>query len=138
VTAASSEDPPHREHSLRYLIARHEHNRLELFTLFATSHREALPIFGAEQAARDFLRRGGLGGGWWVRESTTGELVSLLLGHLADVDSVALDPHPGLGAAELRSTSKKEFIDVLMGEPFVASYTVRKLSASNSAGGPNR
>jgi len=55
---------------------------------------------------------GGLGG------STAGELVSLLLGHLADVESVALDPHPEPSDAGLRGTSKKEFIDPLVGEPF--------------------
>jgi hypothetical protein len=108
-----------REHPLRYLIARRENNRLELLTLAATRCGEVLPVFGTERAARDFLRRGGYGDGWWVRESTTGELVSLLLGHLAGVDRVALDPRPGLPAAELRS--KKEFIDALMGGPLVIS-----------------
>ena len=106
-----------RERTLRYLIARRENSRLELLTLAATSHGEALPVFGTERAARDFLRRGGYGGGWWVRESTTGELVSLLMGHLADVDRVALDPNPGFSAPEagVPGTSKKEFIDGLMG-----------------------
>ena len=118
MTEASGESA-YRERSLRYLIARHEHNRLELLTLSTSSRGEALPIFGTEQAARDFLRRGGFGGGWRIRESTAGELVSLLLGQLASVDQVALDLRPGLGTAELRSTSKKEFIDVLMGESFV-------------------
>jgi len=109
-----------RGRPLRYLIARRENNRLELLTLAAMSREEALPVFSTERAARDFLRRGGFGGGWWVRESTTGELVSLLLGHVAGVDCVALDPRPGLvAAAELRS--KKEFIDVLMGGPLVSS-----------------
>ena len=114
---ASGEAASH-EHALRYLIARHENNRLELLTLAATSRGEALPVFGTERAASDFLRSGGFGGGWWVRESTAGELVSLLLGHLADVESVALDPHPGPPEAGLPGTSKKEFIDALMGEPF--------------------
>ncbi len=106
------------ERTLWYLIARHENNRLELLTVAATSRGETLPVFGTERAARDFLRSGGFGGGWWVRESTAGELVSLLLGHLADVESVALDPRPGPPDAGLPGTSKKEFIDALMGEPF--------------------
>jgi hypothetical protein len=121
-TEASSEEPAYGECSLRYLIARHENNRLELLTLTATYRGEAPPIFGTERAARDFLRGGDFGGGWQVRESTAGELVSLLLGQLAGVDHVALDLRPGHvapGAAELQSTSKKEFIDVLMGESFV-------------------
>jgi hypothetical protein len=110
---ARPEDPAPRERRLRYLIARRANNRLELLTLTAaTSRGEALPVFDTEWAARDFLRRGSFGGAWWVRESTTGELVSLLLGLLSRVERVALDPRPGLDA-ELRS--KKEFIDALIG-----------------------
>jgi hypothetical protein len=103
--------------SLRYLIARHEHNRLELLTVAAKPSGETLPVFCTERAALDFLRRGGFGGDWWVRESTAGELVSLLFGHLA-VDRVALDPPSELAATEeakLPGTSKKEFIAALMG-----------------------
>jgi hypothetical protein len=122
MSSAAEEAPPPRERRLRYLIARRASNRLQLLTLAATSGKEALPVFGTERAARDFLRHGGWGGAWWVRVSTTGELVSLLLGHLAGVDRVVLDPRPGL-AAELRN--KKEFIDALMGEPFKVSYTMR-------------
>jgi len=133
---ASGEAASH-ERTLRYLIARHEHNRLELLTLAATSRGEALPVFGTEQAARDFLHSGGFGGGWLVRESTAGELVSLLLGHLADVDTVALDPQPGLPDAGLPGTSKREFIDALMGDPSGALYAAPKPSAS-SLGGSER
>ena len=108
------------ERALRYLIARHEYNRLELLTLAATSRGEVLPVFGTERAARNFLCSGGFGGGWLVRESTAGELVSLLVGHLADVDGVALDPRPGPPDTGLQGASKKEFIDALMGEPFAS------------------
>jgi hypothetical protein len=106
--------------SLRYLIARRENTGLELLTLAAKPCGEALPVFGTERAARDFLRRGGFGGDWWVRESSTGELVSLLFGYLT-VDRVALDPPSGPDEAELPSTSKKEFIAALMGEPLAGS-----------------
>ena len=106
------------ERALRYLIARHENNRLELLTLAASPGGEVLPVFGTARAARDFLRDGGFGGGWSVRESSAGELVSFLLGHLADVESVPRDPRPGPPEAGLRGTRKKEFVDALMGEPF--------------------
>jgi hypothetical protein len=118
VTSGDEGEAASHELSLRYLIARHENNRLELLTLAAISGGEVLPVFGTERAARDFLRGGGFGGSWWVRESSAGELVSLLLGHLADVDIVALDPHPGPPDAGLQGKSKKEFIDALVGEPF--------------------
>lgn len=106
---------------LRYLIARLENNRLKVLTLTAGSCSEALPIFGSGQAAHDFLRRGGFGGGWRVRESTAGELISLLLGHLASVEEVVLDPRPGVSDARPEGPSKKDFIATLMGEPLLIS-----------------
>jgi hypothetical protein len=98
------------------LIARRENTGLELLTLAAKPCGEALPVFGTERAALDFLRRGDFGGDWWVRESSPGELVSLLFGYFT-VDRVTLDPPPEPDEAELPSTSKKEFIAALMGEP---------------------
>jgi hypothetical protein len=55
-----------------------------------------------------------------VRESTAGELVSLLVGFLPHVDRIALDPVFGVSAgdAEPRSTPKGEFVAVLMDERF--------------------
>ena len=105
--------------TVRYLIARRESTRLEVLTLCAHPGAEALPVFETEDTARAFLRGGGLGGTWWVRESTTGELVSLLVGHLPRVDLVVLDPALGVVAedAEQRSASKKEFVETLIGEP---------------------
>jgi len=88
-------EPAPRGRPLGYLISRHEHNRLELFAVAAAPRGEALLIFGSDRTAQGFLLGCGLGGGWGVRETTTGELVSLLLGHLANVETVALDPGPG-------------------------------------------
>ncbi len=133
MTSGDEGEAASHKRALRYLIARHENNRLELLTLAATSRGEVLPVFGSERAAREFLRGGGFGG-WWVRESSAGELVSLLLGHLADVKSVALDPGPGPPDTGLPGTSKKEFIDALVGEPFKAPSTVRKSSAGSLSG----
>jgi hypothetical protein len=111
------------EHSvpLRYLIARHENNRLRVLTLTAGSSGETLPVFGTGRAAHDFLRHGGFGGGWRVRESTAGELISLLLSHLASVERVVLNPRSAVSEAGLESTSKRDFIAALMGEPLLIS-----------------
>ena len=113
------------EHSvpLRYVIARLENNQLRVLTLTAESCGETLPVFGTGRAAHEFLRQGGFGGGWQVRESTAGELISLLMGHLADVESVALDPRPDLTVsdASLNSTSKRDFITALMDGPLSSS-----------------
>ncbi len=98
---------------LRYLIARREGNRLEVLTLDTRPSRETLPVFTGAGAARSFLRYAG--GDWRVRESTAGELVSLLSSCLPRVDRVALDP--AAGDAQPCSASKKEFVAALMGEP---------------------
>ena len=57
-----------------------------------------------------------------MRESTAGELVSILVGYLPHVDRVVLDPVFGVSAgdAEPQSPSKKEFVSVLLGEPLAA------------------
>jgi hypothetical protein len=105
-----------------YLIARREGNRLEVLTLAGQPHRDILPVFATAGAAWDFLRRGGAGGDWRVRESTAGELVSILVGHLPHVDRIILDPVFGVSAgdAEPQSSSKKEFVSALLGEPLGA------------------
>ena len=57
------------------------------------SWREALPVFSFEDEARMFLELGAPGG-WRVRETTAGELTSVLCGICANVDRVVLDPVP--------------------------------------------
>ena len=103
---------------LRYLISRLENNRLRVLTLAAG---ETLPVFGTRQAANDFLRDGGFGGGWQIRESTAGELISLLMGHLADVEVIALDPRSALSGARPKVTNKRDFITALMAGPLSTS-----------------
>jgi hypothetical protein len=123
-TETSPLEAGHREGPSRswYLIARREGNRLEVLTLAGQPHRDILPVFATAGAAWDFLRRGGAGGDWRVRESTAGELVSILVGHLPHVDRIILDPVFGVSAgdAEPQSSSKKEFVSALLGEPLGA------------------
>jgi hypothetical protein len=123
-TEASPRGAGHREGPSRswYLIARREGNRLGVLTLAGQPCRDILPLFTAAGLARDFLRHGGVGEDWRVRESTAGELVSILVGHLPHVDRIVLDPVFGVSAgdAEPQSTSKKEFVSALLGEPLAA------------------
>ncbi len=56
MTSGDEGEAASHEHGLRYLIVRHENNRLELLTLAATSGAEVLPVFGTERAAHAFLR----------------------------------------------------------------------------------
>jgi hypothetical protein len=61
---------------------------------------KALSVLSSGMLARGFLRCGDLGPEWRVRESHSGELVSLLLGPYTDVISIRLNPLPGPLAAE--------------------------------------
>lgn len=101
-----------------YLISCRQNNRLRVLTVFSASGRETVPVFGTEEAAKSFLGCGGFGPGWRVRETTAGELISLLLSHLHDVDLVSTDPS-GPTDMGLVGSSKKEFISILMGEPLL-------------------
>lgn len=108
---------------LRHLIVRRDNNRLNLLTL-STGGREMLPVFSTELAARTFLRFSLLDAGWQVRESSAGELISLLMGHIADVDLVSLDPPLAAAldeSAPVELTTKKDFIGSLMREPLLMS-----------------
>ena len=79
-----------------WLIEKHEAGRTEVPTVHLESGREALPIFSWAEEASMFLRLGGFEeGGWAIRESTAGGLVSMLEEepHMG-VGFVALDPMP--------------------------------------------
>ncbi len=113
------------EHSLfvRYLIVRNNFHQIEVL-ISPAGGEAALPVFSTEDAARAFLRFGAFGPEWHVRESTAGELISLLVGHIADVEQVVLDPPSGLAASEtssLECLSKKSFIGSLMKKPMLMS-----------------
>ncbi len=79
--------------STYWLIAKFKNNRLQALTVDGGGG-EALPVFSHEEEAELFLCLGGIGEGWRVRESSAGEVVSLLFGPCAGVGSVALDPSP--------------------------------------------
>lgn len=83
-----------------WLIARNANGRVE----FLTTNRDGgggqtLAVFGHEEEAEMFLRLGGYGDDdWRARESSTGEIVSVLCGPCSDAEGVALDPPPGMVA----------------------------------------
>jgi hypothetical protein len=76
-----------------WLIARYSVGELEPLTTEFTDGRRALNVFSFEEEATLFLRLGACGG-WRVRASGAGELVSVLFGPCREVDLVALDPLP--------------------------------------------
>ena len=94
-------------------IARREASCMEVLTVEFPSGEEALPVFSFEEEARMFLESGAPGGGWRARQTTAGELASVLFGPGAGVRRVVLDPlpppFPGQ-LAELLSMGREAFV----------------------------
>ena len=104
-----------------WIIASLQAGRLDVLTIDPDGDGGYLPIFSFEEEAETFLRLSGDDGkmGWWSREATSGELVSVLLAPCAEVKQVALDPLPlSFGGVVLPFVSVKRdrFVQELMGE----------------------
>jgi hypothetical protein len=101
-----------------WLIARHQTGGMEVLKTNLASGKEALPVFSFEDEARMFLELGA-SGGWRVRETTAGELTSVLCGPCANVDRIVLDPVPlpgrlSEGLIGLLSMERKAFMGSLL------------------------
>jgi hypothetical protein len=95
-----------------WLVAKQRHNGLEVFTIGT----DVLPVFSFREEAEMFLGLGRVAESWRVRETTCGELVSVLYGPCKGIEHVALDPVPGV--VELVSLSRRAFVGALLeGEP---------------------
>lgn len=77
-----------------WTIVREGSSHLEVFTTDHDGRGETLVIFGFEEEAELFLGLEEMGAGWQVRETTAGELVSMLYGPYASIARVAIDPLP--------------------------------------------
>src|SRR5919202_2884047 len=96
-----------------WLVAKYCIREMQVLTLHLDSGEEVLPVFTSSGATETFLRYlprcfsqwQGVGEGWYVRESTTGELISLLFGPCRSVDHIALNLRPETGSAEELSTA---------------------------------
>ena len=100
-----------------WLIAEKRNNRIEVLTIRTDDEQETLPIFSSEEEAEIILRFGGVTGGWRARESSVGELVSVLSGACAGVKKVALDPSPEMvveGTVGLVSLLRESFMNLIM------------------------
>jgi hypothetical protein len=98
---------------------------MEVLTIDAGGET-VLPVFSFQEEGEFFLHLEVREADLWLRETTTGELVSLLLGLCSGVDKVALDPLPSFGEREIRglvSTGRRHFVSHLMGE--VAAHSER-------------
>jgi hypothetical protein len=77
---------------------------------------EVLPVFSSAAAARRFLTSQVRGEGWYVRQFSTGELVSLLFGLYGRVGRVLFNPLPEalLGEDTSSPVSRDRFIEFLI------------------------
>ena len=105
-----------------WLITRHATSKMDVLTVSLGSSGEALAVFSFEQEAKMFLdlQRAASEEGWRVRQTSVGELVSVLYGPCSDANKVALDPTPAVGrnelVDELPSMHRKDFLQFLLGE----------------------
>ena len=81
----------------------------------------ALPVFSGDGEAEMFVwLEGAFEDGWRVRETSAGELVSILYGPCAGVGRVALDPSPemvGINAVSLVSVTRERFLSWILDSP---------------------
>jgi hypothetical protein len=92
--------------------------RPDLLTVDLDGTGQALPIFSFEEEAEMFLCLQTTEDGREVRETTPGQLVSILYGPCADVGRVILDPLPEIGACmqiSLLGMDRTDFVESVMG-----------------------
>jgi hypothetical protein len=103
------------------LIAKNENHQVEFLTTARNEDGgEILPVFSYEEEAEMFLHLGEYGDSWSARESSTGEIVSVLYGPCSGVENVALDPLPEMMDDEtlaLVRLGRKRFLGWLLGHP---------------------
>jgi hypothetical protein len=90
----------------------------DLLTVDLDGTGEALPVFSFEEEAEMFLWLQTTEEGHEVRETTPGQLVSILYGPCAHVGRVILDPLPEIGARMqigLLGMDRNDFVESVMG-----------------------
>ena len=112
---------PRQAGTQRYWViakdARDGFGRPDLLTVDLDGTRQALPVFSFEEEAEMFLWLQTTEDGQEVRESTPGQLVSILYGPCADVGRVMLDPLPEIGARmqiSLLGMERNAFVESVM------------------------
>lgn len=101
------------------LIVRADGGLVEPLTIPAAGGEEALAVFSFEEEAEMYLHLclGASGHDWRVRETSNGELTSILYGPCREARAVALDPLPEAccGALnELLSVRREKFVLALL------------------------
>jgi hypothetical protein len=104
-----------------WLITKYDHSKMSALTISLGANGEALAVFSFEEEAEMFLHLRGvaLEDGWSVRQTSVGELVSVLYGPCANARKVVLDPAPAVGKRALvviPSMHRNPFLQGLLGE----------------------
>ena len=104
-----------------WIIVKHITSRMDVFTTYLRGDRKALVVFSFEEEAQMFfdLCLAASKDGWKVRQTSVGELVSVLYGPCSDTKKVVLDPVPEVGREELvdlLSMHRNDFLRFLLGE----------------------
>ena len=99
-----------------YLIVGHSKKGLELPHIFLASGEEVLPVFSSEEAAREFLSLSSLGRGWYVRDFSGGELVSVIFAFHTGMRGILLDPQPAAlsGNVMVSQVGRHAFVSSLL------------------------
>ncbi len=104
--------------SAYWRIAKDDNGRLQILATDLAGGEEAMPVFSHEEEAEMFLGLWEIGfDGWQARESTAGELISVLYGPCASVERVALDPLPEMlleRTVGLVSLDRERFVDLML------------------------
>ena len=113
---------PRRAGTQRYWViakdAKDGFGQLDLLRVDLDGTGEALPVFSFKEEAEMFLWLQRTEEGWEVRETTPGQLVSILYGPCADTGRVMLDPLPEIGARMqigLFGMDRHDFVESVMG-----------------------
>jgi hypothetical protein len=118
-TQLLEQSPRQRPNAPRYwIITKHDPIQLRGLTIPLSSGEEALVAFSFNEEAELFLKLGQeVREGWQIRESSAGEIISLLMGPHVDVGRVALDPAPEMLAQKLGglvSLDRERFMDIIL------------------------
>jgi hypothetical protein len=101
-----------------WVIAKDGFGQLDLLTVDLDGAGEALPVFSFDEEAEMFLWLQTTEDGREVRETTPGQLVSILYGPCAHVGRVMLDPLPEIGVRmqiSLSGMDRNDFVESVMG-----------------------
>jgi len=123
--AETADGVPRRVGTQRYWViakdakdAKDGFGQPDLLTVDLDGTGEALPVFSFEEEAEMFLWLQTTEDGREVRETTPGQLVSILYGPCADVGRVMLDPLPEIGVRmqiSLLGMDRNDFVESVMG-----------------------